>query len=212
MMARIEVQVTVPWRQRFVAMLPVIVSYVARAFRTLRPEERGEAVQEAVAGAFAAYAGLVERGKESLAFPTVLARYSAAQVRAGRRVGGSLNSRDVSSPYAQKRKKFRLGRLDRYDYERGCWQEVLLADDRRPILDQVAFRCDFPEWLSTLPSRDRKIAKSLAKGESTTQVARRFGLTLGRVSQLRREFERSWLAFHGEEEPKSEQMGLLQAA
>ena len=29
-------------------------------------------------------------------------------------------------------------------------------------------------------------------------VAGRFGLTAGRVSQLRRTFERRWLAFHGE--------------
>ena len=57
MMARFEVQETVPWRQRFVAMLPLIVSYVRRAFRLLRAEEQDEAVQEAVAGAYTAYAG-----------------------------------------------------------------------------------------------------------------------------------------------------------
>ena len=59
--------------------------------------------------------------------------------------------------------------------------------------------------------RDRKIAEALADGHRATDIAVRFGLTLGRVSQLRREFEKSWLAFHGEE-AESERMALLTAA
>ena len=51
----------------------------------------------------------------------------------------------------------------------------------------------------------------LADGHRMTDIAVRIGLTLGRVSQLRREFEKSWLAFHGEEAER-EQMALLQAA
>ena len=210
MMARFEVQETVPWRQRFVNMLPLIVSYVRRAFRLLRPEERDEAVQEAVAGAFTAYAGLVERGKESLAYPSVLARYSASQVRAGRRVAGKLNIQDISSAYCQRRKQIRLGRLDRFDPAEG-WQEAIVEDLKTPVADQACFRVDFPAWLKTLTRRDRKIAEALADGHRTTDIACRFGITLGRVSQLRREFEKSWLAFHGEEAER-EQMALLQAA
>ena len=187
------------WQDRFAALLPVVLKYVAPAFHKLRPEAKAEAVQEAVANACVAYARLVERGKESLAFATVLARYAVAQVRAGRQVGGRLNIRDVSSDYAQYRKQFRLERLDRYDPEEGCWQEAVVEDYRTPVADQVSFRIDFPAWLNSLSRRDRKIAQNLADGQSTSEVARRFGLSLGRVSQLRREFERSWLAFHGEE-------------
>ena len=66
----------------------------------------------------------------------------------------------------------------------------------------------FPVWLDSFSSRDRKIAEALAEGGSTSEVARRFGITLGRVSQLRRKFEKSWLEFHGEEE----QVELLAAA
>ena len=56
-----------------------------------------------------------------------------------------------------------------------------------------------------------RIAQNLAEGQSTTAVAGQFGLTLGRVSQLRRRFEKSWLSFHGEE-PEKEQMPVLEAA
>lgn len=206
-MACAQNQQATGWRQRFVAMLPVIVKYVARAFRSLRPDEREECIQEAVAGTFAAYATLVKRGRERLAFATVLARYSIRQVRVGRQVGCTMNSNDMSSPYAQIRKRFRLGRLDRFDLVEG-WQVAIVEDLRTPILDQVCFRVDFPEWLRTLPRRDRKIAEALSEGRTTTEVARRFGLTLGRVSQLRREFERSWLEFQGE----AEKIALLAAA
>ena len=188
------------WQERFLALLPIIVNYVAPAFRRLRADEQAEATQEAVANTYVAYSDLVKQGKEGLAFATVLAKYAIAQVRAGRQVGGRLNSLDVSSPYAQRRKRFHMASLDRYDSGKGCWQEVLVADDKWPILDQVAFKLDFPEWLATLRSRDQKIAQSLADGQSTSEVASQFGLSLGRVSQLRRKFEKSWLEFHGEEE------------
>jgi hypothetical protein len=199
------------WHQRFVALLPTILRYVVPAFRKLNQDAKAEAVQEAVANACLAYARLVERGKESLAFATVLAKFAIAQVRVGRRVGGQLNIRDVSSGYAQHRKKFRVERLDRFDPAEGCWREAIIEDRRTPILDQVAFRIDFSAWLKTLPRRDRKIAKALAEGHRTTDVAQHWGLSMSRISQLRREFFTSWQRFLGEAEEK-DRMDLLAAA
>ena len=40
-------------------------------------------------------------------------------------------------------------RLDRYDPEEGCWQEVVVEDHRTGVADLVAFRIDFREWLRT---------------------------------------------------------------
>ena len=199
------------WQERFVALLPVILRYVAPAFRTLSSDAKTEAIQECVANACVAYARLVERGKEGLAFATVLARYAVAQVRTGRRVGGQLNVKDVTSTYAQCRKRFNVSRLDRFDATEGCWKEAVIEDYRTPVADQACFRLDFPAWLQTLPPRERKIARALAEGGRTSDVARRFGVSLARISQLRRNFEKSWLAFHGEEAER-EQMELLTAA
>jgi hypothetical protein len=199
-MARLQKQQVARWQQMFVALLPTILNYVTPAFRKLKPEAQAEAVQEAVASSYVAFSRLVRQGRESLVYPTVLAGFAIKQVRAGRRVGGRLNVQDISSAYAQRKKDIKIERLDRFDSKKGFWQEVIVEDDRTPVLDQVSFRIDFPIWLDTLPPRDRQIAQSLAEGESTTDVARRFGLTLGRVSQLRRRFEKSWLAFIGEQE------------
>ena len=206
-----QIQQSAGWQQRFAAMLPTIVGYIVPAFRRLRPEAKEEAIAEAVANCCAAYARLAERGRESLAFATVLAGHAVAQVRVGRQVGGSLNSADISSTYAQRKQQFEVNRLDRYDWGENCWKEILLEDHTTPILDQVCFRLDFPCWLDTLPQRDREVAECLAAGESTSAVAERFGVSLGRISQLRRRLEKSWLEFQGENE-EQEQRELLAAA
>jgi hypothetical protein len=203
MMARIEAQELVPWQQRFMVLLPTILNYVLPAFRRLRPEAKQEAVQEAIACTYLAYARLVERGKENLAFATILADHAIKQTRVGRQVGGHLNINDISSVYGQRRRQIRLARLDRFDAREGGWQEVIIEDEKTRIPDKVAFRCDFPAWLDTFSSRDREIAEALADGDCTAEVVKKFGLSLGRVSQLRRKFEKSWLEFHGEEEPIS---------
>ena len=74
---------------------------------------------------------------------------------------------------------------------------------RTPVPDQASFRIDFPRWLALHPDRDRRIAEALAVGHGTGEVARKFGVTPGRISSLRQSFSRSWSAFHGEEAPLS---------
>jgi hypothetical protein len=44
----------------------------------------------------------------------------------------------------------------------------------------------------------RRIARALALGEQTKIVAQRFGLTAGRISQLRGWFRRHWERFQAE--------------
>ncbi len=77
----------------------------------------------------------------------------------------------------------------------------MLEDRRTSVSDQAGFRIDFPAWLSRLSDRDRQVAEALALGHTNGDVARRFGVTSGRVAQLRRELHDSWRAFHGEVEP-----------
>jgi DNA-directed RNA polymerase specialized sigma24 family protein len=198
MKARFNRKLISAWQQQFLALLPVIINYVAPAFRNLHAEARAEAVQEAVCNAYVAFHRLMGQGRETLVYPTVLARFAVRQVWAGRQVGTRLNVQDVSSPYAQRRKQIRLGRLDRFDPKENRWLEAVVEDHRTPVPEQASFRVDFPAWLKTLSRRDRKVAKCLAAGHSTGEVARRFGISSARVSQLRRELYESWQQFHGE--------------
>jgi hypothetical protein len=182
------------WQAGFLVIVPKVRQCVGLAFRHLRDDERNEAVQEAIANACAAFAGLAAKGALNRAFPTVLARFAVAQVRSGRRLGTASNMRDVLSQHAQWKKHFVVDRLDQ-------WREAVLEDHRTPVPDQVCFRLDFPRWLASLSSRDRQVAQSLAIGDSTAAVARRFSISAARVSQLRREFHAAWLRFHGQMAP-----------
>ena len=74
------------WHRQFLALLPQIVQHAKFAFRHLRGEARQDAIQETIANALVAFVALVRRGKMSLAYPTVLARYAVAQIKDRRRV------------------------------------------------------------------------------------------------------------------------------
>ena len=136
------------WHAGFLAMVPIIRQYAMGAFGHLNPEARQDLVQETICNAMLAYLRLFQRGRISLAYPTVLAKYGIAQVKDGRRVGDRLNVHDISSAYCQRRKKVTVERLDHFDEEENQWKEAVVVDTRRPpVPDIVAFRCDFADWL-----------------------------------------------------------------
>ncbi|HEX3655950.1 MAG TPA: hypothetical protein VHV55_09095 [Pirellulales bacterium] len=179
-------------------MLPQIRKQAQFAFRGTRPEHKEELVAEVIANSYSAYARLVERGKEDIAHAVPLSRFAIRQVRSGRRVGGRLNIRDITSYYAQAARGIAVERLDQFDNEEGAWREVLVEAKTAGPAETAAARIDLAEWLKSLARRKRKIAKMLARGEATSAVAHMFGLSAGRVSQLREEFRRSWQHFQGE--------------
>jgi DNA-directed RNA polymerase specialized sigma24 family protein len=186
------------WQAAFLAMLPVIQRHVQIAFRHLPAEAKEEAIQESLANTCVAFARLFQQGRSQRAFPIALARFAVAQVRDGRTVGSSQNVREVLSRYAQRKKGFSVQRLDQYDREEQQWTEAVVEDTRTPVFDQVWFRIDFPAWLARLSPRNRRIAKLLAAGFSTGEVATKFGISASRVSQMRRQLHDSWMEFHGD--------------
>ncbi len=181
----------------FIDMLPRVQRHAGRAFRHLPIEAREEAVQETVANAFVAYTRLAERGREHVAFAAPLTRYAIKQVCVGRRVGTSINSRDLmASPTREDRPRRVLNGT--------CpdqWQTLLAFGPGRNCdtpAEQAAFRIDFANWLRTLPARDRRLALLLARGERAGRVARCLGVTPARVTQIRQGLCQRWQQFHGE--------------
>lgn len=183
---------------QFLAMLPQIREQAQVAFRAKDPEAKEELVAEVVANAYCAFMRLVERGKEDIAYPTPLSWYAIKQVRAGRRVGAKLNIRDISSPYARAARGIVVERLDKFDSESGEWREALVEDRYAGPAEVAASRIDVAAWFRSLGRQKRRVAQKLAMGEATSAVARVFGLSAGRVSQLRQELKQSWESFQGE--------------
>jgi hypothetical protein len=182
----------------FVKLLPIIRRHARIRLRHLRYNDREEAVQEIVASAFAAFVRLVARRQGHRAFGTPLGDYAVKAFRAGRRVGARLNRRDITSRYCTLQTGVTVTSLIRWDDRDQEWREVLIEDRRFPPAEAAAARLDFAAWLAKLPRRNRRIATVLATGESTFVVARRFRLTSGRISQLRRVLCDDWHAFIGD--------------
>ena len=77
-----------------------------------------------------------------------------------------------------------------------------MVEDKHSTPAEVATtRIDFGAWLESLPERTRHVAETLATGEATSHVARMFGFSASRISQLRRELYQAWRVFQGEVVP-----------
>ena len=191
------------WHAAFEAMVPLIERHAKIAFRHLDAEAREEAIQETVCNACCAYARLVELNKVDVAYPSALARFGVAQTKAGRRTGGKLNCRDILSEYCQQKKKLVVERLDQFDVDEEGWAEILIEDKHAGPAETAATRIDFSTWLHRLPRRLRKIAAFLATNETTSAAAKRFRVSAGRISQIRKQLYHGWRQFQGEGLPAS---------
>jgi hypothetical protein len=155
----------------FLEILPDALRYASFAFRGERdPHRRDDRLQEVLALCWLWCCRLARKGKDPRQFSSTLAVFAARQVRSGRSfVGKKTYRNDALSYHAQAIRGF-PGRLP-------------------PRLPSVA---------DSLPARQQQMAEEMATGETTLVLAARYALSPGRVSQLRREFHASWLAFTGE--------------
>jgi hypothetical protein len=183
------------WQNRFVELLPEIKQRLRLAFFRLAPEAREDAMAEAVAHCLLAYVRLHEQGRTEVATASSLAWYSSRQVKRGRPAVGRMNGKEPLSRYAL------VGSGIRFERKNGEWIDKLAEDKRASVADQVAAKLDVRAWFATLTQGMRQIAKDLAYGCSTSEVALKHGVTAGRISQLRRKLEESWLAFQQQTTP-----------
>jgi len=195
------------WQKGFLAVLPAVETHARIRFRRLNTDRREEAIQETIAAACVNYQLAAAQGKLNFVRPSCLADFAVRHVRTGRHVGGAQDAaRDVMSPSCQRRHHMEVVSYDRDRLTASLrdgtdgWKRIAVEDRKAMIPDLAAFRIDFAGWLQKLTHRDREIICALSSGHSTKAAAERFGLSEGRVSQLRRKFERLWRVFQGEAE------------
>lgn len=181
----------------FAEHLPRIEAHARLALRhVFCADSRADLTAELVALAWRHFVALTDRGKKPEEFVTTLALRCSQAVRAGRRLTGCEPAKDALSRVAAVRHGVRVTHLGGAGLPEGV--EELLVDARAPVPELVAFRIDFPEWRTRIVGRKRAVLDALACGDGTAEVSAKYGLSPGRVSQLRREFLEDWLAFHGE--------------
>lgn len=189
---------TLPQLQaRFLMILPLIQRHARMAFRHVCCRQRhADCLAETIALSWRWFLDLARRGKDATRFPVVLASYAARSVRCGRRVCGQIPAQDVMSEVAQQRHGFAVGKLpDCATLDGNPLMEALQDNTRTPPPDAAAFRIDWPAWLITWSDRDRRLIQAMALGERDKDLAKQFGLSPGRLSQLRRQFHESWTDF-----------------
>jgi DNA-directed RNA polymerase specialized sigma24 family protein len=181
-------------------LVPQVRAHAEYAFRFVRCEQaRADCVAETVALAWKGFLALARRDKDPSTFVTTFARRCTQAVRAGRRLAGRESGRDVLAPAARHGRGFTVGRLpDHTTPHGGAWQEGLVDNTRSRVDEAVALRCDFRCWLGTLAERDRRLVEDMTLGHRTGELARMFGISAGRVSQLRRQYHAAWRRFHGD--------------
>jgi hypothetical protein len=140
------------------------------------------------------YQSLVRRGKE--VFYTPIMKYTIRHYREGRRLCGS-NSTDGLSEQTQRIGRAAIRQL--LDFESPDGNEI----DRRPYMelkqptvpDFVQMKLDYQGWYHLQSPRDQKIIWDLAMGETTGDVAKKYGVSAGLISIKRKNFAKSWNAF-----------------
>jgi len=190
----------------YAKMLPSIKRHARIAFRYLNPEEKEERVQNVLCNTWESLVRLARRGKLDKAFPSILAKFAEKQTRDHRITGGHLDVKDVLSPYCQAKKNVKVERLDKYDRVNERWFDPedccheLLAESRNATpADLAASRIDFSDWMHSLPVRHRRIAQYLSVGNRTSDAAKKFRVSAGRISQLRKELAANWQRFVGDD-------------
>jgi hypothetical protein len=177
------------WQKSFVSILPEIEQRLRSAFRHLDSASREESTADGVVHCLLSFALLHEQGRAEAASASTLAWFAALAVKRGRPAGSRMNGKEPLSRYAQ------IGNGIQAEQWHSKWIELLVEDKRASVLDQVAARMDVNAWFATLSRRMKQIARDLAYGFSTSEVAEKHGVTPGRISQLRRKLEVSWFEF-----------------
>jgi hypothetical protein len=186
--------------RHFLSLLPRIELHGRVYFQGLRCDfKKEDLIAELVALCWAWYLRLSGRGKDVTEFFVTFCRLAGRAVKSGRRVAGQEWTKEVLSSLAQQRGGFIVERLPDFSTLTGNpLTEALIDNTQTPPDEAAAFRIDFPTWLTSWSERDRRIIEDLALGERTLDVADKYGLTPGRVSQKRREYHDDWQRFHGE--------------
>ena len=181
----------------FLTIVPRIERHGSVYFRHIKNAGlKEEFIAELVALNWKWCVRLSQSGKDLTRFPSAIATFAAKAVRSGRRLCGQEKGKDVLSPLGQRRPGFVVGKLpDHETLSVNPLSDALADNTVTPVDEQVAFRMDFPQWLSTYSDRDRRLALDMLAGERTLDVSDKFGLSPGRISRMRMQFHDSWQRF-----------------
>lgn len=117
------------------------------------------------------------------ATPQSIAWYATKRVKIGRQF--SERQRSMTGPNPK--------RLPKPPRDTGELPDVV--DDSQNPAEVAQVRLDYVAWLEVLTARERQMLAGFLNGERTDDLAAQYGVSPGRVSQIRRELIDHWLVF-----------------
>ena len=174
-------------------MMPHFQCYAKRLMRRRgsRRFDFDDVIQELTGFALVMYRSLIRRNKE--VFYTPLMKFAIMRYREGRRFAGT-NTLDVLSEQAQELGRCDTCQLSEFDDDADTWD--FMQDRRQPhVVDAVQVSMDYETWYRRLMPRDQKIVADLSFGHTTGDVAKKYGVSAGLISQYRKRYYKDWNDF-----------------
>lgn len=175
---------------------PVIIKQARYYFRKLPPYLQDERIQDVLALGWKYWVRLDARGKNPEEVAGALGAFTSRQVSAGRRLMSGTQPKDVMTERPGKR--FYVARLPGREHEE--LYDALVDNRHVTPAEQAAFNIDVKEWMEQLEKdspRDAVMVKDLVRGEKTGELAEKYGVSAGRISQRRQEIVKHYDQFHG---------------
>src|SRR5262245_1161798 len=161
-------------------VLPVVRARARVVFKNHR--DKADKVSDAISVAFELALTAPPHAK-----PKSIAYYACLRVKAGRQFRQSIRSGE--GPKSRYRKKPQREPLD--------VGRVLTRPGANPAAVATVL-VDCRAWIPTLTDRECAFLEAFLRGDGTKQIAREFGVSPARVSQIRRELVDYWEAFTSE--------------
>ena len=181
-------------RTVFTSRLPEIECLAGSHLRHHDPDAREGAVQNSVVLAYRYWLRLAERGKTGDECFKSAVWWAAIHTKQVRKGGGCARVKGKCvMDYARRRK-------GDVAFQGGVNLNHFIGQTAS-IPAAVAFRVDTAAFMGTLNGSDREIARDLAAGMGTTEVARKRGVTPAAISQFRTRWTGSFLVSHRRDSP-----------
>ena len=183
---------------KYVELAPGIRNYVRKRFEECRdPNSLDELVQSVQVYSWESIRSLARKGRLCDAYATVLANYGIRKYLTGRVGGIPSNSTDVLGERCKYLNRAKVKNYGLCEHVTDSFESEATANDGRyPVHRTVGLKIDFFEnWLTKQTPRDQRIIKDMAMGETTNDLARKYGVSAASISQYRRKYAESWYAF-----------------
>jgi len=182
---------------KFLELMPLITRIAKGAFQNYSYDRRADAIQSVLVSAFINIKQLAADGRLEDAYATPLARFGIYSYRVGRPAGIKSDALDVFGERCRYLGRSKIKHYGIATEVTDSFESTATATDARyPVHKTVQIRIDFFQtWYRNQSPKDQKIIYDLAMGETTTDLAKKYKVTLGAVSQWRRKFANSWYEF-----------------